>query len=75
MAYLEPMWVYEGPVLQFGKIIDCKWTYRSRASSPEEALRNIGFNYKMLHQMTRNAKIELDKKYLKQETKGRVING
>ena len=67
MDYLEPMWIYEGPVRSFGRIINDKWTYRSRAISPEKALSNMSFRYKMIHQMAKNSKIELDKKYLKLE--------
>ena len=56
--------VYEGPVLSFGKIIQNKWIYRTKAETISKALNNLAWNYKRINQLKDNFKIELDQKYL-----------
>jgi len=62
-----PIWVYSGPVMSFGKIIDSHWTYRTRAISQGRAITNLSFKYKMIKQLEKNYQIELDLRYLKKE--------
>ena len=56
--------VYEGPVLSFGKIIQNKWIYQTKAETISKALNNLAWNYKRINQLKDNFKIELDQKYL-----------
>ena len=55
---------YEGPVFSFGRVISDKWKYGTRAVSEKEAIAHLTFNYKMKNKLTKEAKIELDKKCL-----------
>lgn len=56
---------YEGPVMQFGKVINDKWKYGTRAVSDKQALSNLMFNYKRKAKLTTDAKIELDSSCLR----------
>ena len=56
--------VYEGPVMSFGKIIQNKWIYQTKAETISKALNNLAWNYKRINQLKDNFKIELDQKYL-----------
>ena len=56
---IQNLYLYEGPVKQFNQIINEKWSRYTKAVSPEKALSNLQFCYKMKHNMTKNSKIEL----------------
>ena len=58
------IYIYRGPVKQFGKIINESWTAETSAVSASKALSNLAYRYKKEHGLTANAKVELDKKYL-----------
>lgn len=51
---------YEGPVMQFGKVINDLWKFGTQAVSEKQALSNLAFRYKMKKQLAKDAKIELD---------------
>jgi len=64
MNYEKFYFAYDGPVMSFGKVRENRWTYYTKASTIAEALNNLSFNYKRINQLSKNFKIELDKKYL-----------
>lgn len=56
---IQKLYFYEGPVTQFNKVINEKWTRCTKAVSEKKAISNLQFQYKMKHKMTANSKIEL----------------
>ena len=50
---------YEGPVLEFERIIANKWTSRTRAVSKKKALCNFAYQFKVQNNRIANAKITL----------------
>ena len=60
------IYIYRGPVKQFGKIINESWTAETSAVSASKALSNLAYRYKKEHGFTSSAKIELDKKCLEE---------
>ena len=61
-------YIYEGPVMQFGKVINNLWTGRTRASTSGRALSNLQYRYKANNQLVKTARIELDPRYLRMES-------
>lgn len=51
---------YEGPVMQFGKVINNSWKRGTQAKSEKQALAYLAYNYKIRNELTKDAKIELD---------------
>ena len=64
MAIKKYIYVYNGPVKQFGRIINESWTAETSAVSASKALSNLAYRYKKERGLTAGAKIELDKKYI-----------
>lgn len=56
--------LYNGPVMQFGRCIGKVQGMKTYAPTEKKALSNIAFNYKKQHGYTPSAKIELAKEYL-----------
>lgn len=50
---------YDGPVLEFERVLTSKWTSRTRAVSKEKALCNFAHQFKVQHNKIVNAKITL----------------
>ena len=69
------IFLYEGPVLSFGKVIQNKWVYWTKAETISKALNNLAWNYKRINQLSNNFKIELDKNHLIVKGKEKNING
>ena len=59
----KKMYVYSGPVMQFGRCIG-KTEGKTFATSAKKALSNIAYNYKKQYGLTPSARIELVDKYL-----------
>lgn len=58
------VYMYNGPVTRFGKFVG---TFKATTEAPSEAkaLSNLRFRFNQSCHATPNAKVELDKKYLK----------
>ena len=52
-------YIYEGPVTEFGRIIDNCWYGETMAVSPSKAKSNLIFRFKKQNNKTSGAKIEL----------------
>jgi len=62
------LYLYEGPVLQFGKIIKDYWRGGTQAVSENQALAFLSYQIKKKLKLdVKNSKIELNKKYLRLE--------
>lgn len=57
--------IYTGPVLRFGKIVNSNWSAITTASTPAKALNNLKFRAKKELNLEPYAKIELITKNLK----------
>ena len=55
----QKLYFYEGPVTQFNKVINKKWSRYTKAVSPKRAIANLQFQYKMKHGLVADSKIEL----------------
>lgn len=60
----KQLYIYSGPILQFGKCIGKVEGCKTFAASPKKALSNVAYNYKKQHGLTPSARIELVDKYL-----------
>lgn len=58
---------YDGPVYHFEKIYSNKWKSYTTANSKEKALSNLKYQAKKQLGFERFAKLDLDKKCLKEE--------
>ena len=52
-------YIYEGPVLAFGKIITKNWRGYTQAVSSKKAASNLKFRFKTTHGLTMSTKIDL----------------
>ena len=50
---------YDGPVLEFERVVAHKWTSRTRAVSEKKALCNFACQFKIQNNKVMNAKITL----------------
>lgn len=50
---------YDGPVLQFDKVISLRWTGETHATTEAKARSNLTFRYKRDHGLNSYAKITL----------------
>lgn len=50
---------YDGPVLQFDKVISLRWTGETHATTEAKARSNLTFRYKRDHGLDSHAKITL----------------
>ena len=60
-----PVYLYEGPVMRFGKTVNGKWKGATFSISKEKALSNL--SYKCKKEMgydPKNSRVELDESYL-----------
>lgn len=57
-------YTYEGPVVAFGKVIANKWSSKTIATSEENALSNLGYQFKKEAKLLPSARVNLVKKYL-----------
>lgn len=55
---------YNGPVVAFGKVIANKWSSKTIATSEENALNNLGYQFKKEVTLPPSARVNLVKKYL-----------
>lgn len=53
------MYTYEGPVLEFGKVIDPKWSGVTWAVSEKKARCNLSYRFKVEHGKIAGARITL----------------
>ena len=60
-------YVYEGPVMAFGRCIDNCWRDETMAVSPSKARSNMAFHYKKQTGQTARTKIELPGKIVKED--------
>lgn len=51
------LYFYDGPVLEFGKIISDRWSSSTRAESEKKARSNLAYQFKMMYGQTPNSKI------------------
>lgn len=58
------LYIYDGPVMSFGKMLCPKWKGATRAPSEKKALSNLAYRYKKKNGMTPSAKIRLVPRYL-----------
>lgn len=63
----KKLYIYEGPVMQFNKVIQDIYRNGTQAISEARALANLQFSYKRKKKMSSNAKIQLDGRYLRIE--------
>lgn len=56
---IQKLYFYEGPVTQFNKVINEKWSRYTKAVSPQKAIANLQFQYKMKNGLVAGSKIEL----------------
>ena len=56
---------YDGPVLEFGKVISAHWSASTYARSEKEARRNLVYQFKQKYGKTVTTKIELPGKIKK----------
>lgn len=63
----KQLYIYEGPVMQFNKVIQKCYRNGTQANSEARALSNLQFSYKRKNKLETNAKIMLDGKYLRIE--------
>lgn len=62
------LYIYEGPVYQFGEIVIKQYRGATRAITPSRALANIAFTCKIKKlKLDKEAKIKLDPKFLRLE--------
>lgn len=70
---LEPRkYIYEGPVVAFGKCIDQHWTGETIATSAGKARSNLTYQYKKQNKMVASARISLPGEIKKNRLKGRI---
>lgn len=58
------LYVYKGPVIQFGQILAEKWRGGTQAPSEAKALANLMYQYKRKNKMSKDCLISLEPKYL-----------
>lgn len=51
------LYFYDGPVLEFGKVISDHWSSSTRAESEKKARSNLAYQFKMMYGRTPNSKI------------------
>lgn len=50
---------YDGPVMEFGRIIANRWQATTSATSEKKALNNLAYRFKMQNNKIPSAKIKL----------------
>lgn len=55
-------YIYDGPVLEFDRIVDNKWHGETSANSEKKARSNLAFQFKIETGRTKNCKIALPAK-------------
>lgn len=63
----KKLYIYEGPVMQFNKVIKDLYRNGTQAVSAAKALANLQFSFKKKMKLEAGAKIELDERYLRIE--------
>lgn len=56
------LYLYNGPVMAFDKVISCSWQASTYASTPQKAKSNLSYRFKKEHNLIPNAKIKLPNK-------------
>lgn len=64
MEQMNSKYLYEGPVMIFGKCVTNKFTATTRASSSSKARSNFEYQYKKNNNLTPIAKIDLPGKII-----------
>ena len=62
---MKNIYFYEGPVMQFGKVIQEKWWAETTATTEEKARNNLCYRWKKEHGRTAEAKVQLPGKMLR----------
>lgn len=52
-------YTYEGPVMEFDRVIDNRWTAETKAVSEKKAKSNLTHQFKVSHNRSSNTKITL----------------
>lgn len=52
-------YIYDGPVLEFGKCVQHRWRSQTKAVSEKQARNNFAYQWKKQHNMPPNAKVTL----------------
>lgn len=65
---MKSKFVYDGPVMQFDKLIMQKWHGETWATSERKALSNLSYRFKTEHNMVAGAKIALDAEFMHEST-------
>lgn len=53
------LYLYNGPVMSFDKVISCSWQASTYAPTPQKAKSNLSYRFKKEHNLIPNAKIKL----------------
>lgn len=59
---------YDGPVLQFDKVVATKWNGETLAPTKEKAISNLQYQYKQRNGLLPTARVKLIEKYLTEVT-------
>lgn len=59
-------YIYKGPLFSFEHIVKKDWEGITMAVSPKQALNNLAYRAKLDLKYSKDAKITLDKKFLKE---------
>lgn len=61
------LYIYDGPVMEFDRIVMSRWTGSTRAVSEKKARNNLAYQYKKSHNRTTNTKVSLPGKLIVEE--------
>lgn len=53
------LYLYDGPVASFGRVVKKRWKNSTYAVSDKKARSNLTYKYKKQHNLTADSKIEL----------------
>ena len=66
---------YDGPVMEFGRVIAARWVATTYAVSPSKARSNLTFRFKKEHNKVASAKITLPGTIVEVKAEGVNKNG
>lgn len=66
---------YDGPVMEFGRVITARWVATTYAVSPSKARSNLTFRFKKEHNKVTSAKITLPGTIVEVKAEGVNNNG
>lgn len=59
MGTHQHIYIYEGPVCEFGRCVQNVWVGKTVAVSEKKAKSNLAYQWKMKNNRTENSKVEL----------------